>query len=187
MGNDYSCHTTLYQIFDNEENFAYHLRIKCRCRLVEEHYFRLHGKRTNDRKTLLLTNEHLYGKDGILEQTQKGNICICDRYIFSSFAYQSNECGMELPKKLNEDFPLPEYLFYFSINPEQSLKRITGRGVTEIYEKQDFLEKTKTQYDRIIADFKENSDIKIIEIDATSPIKEIEKIIWNVIEKLPIV
>ena len=132
-------------------------------------------------------NEHLYGKDGILEQTQKGNICICDRYIFSSLAYQSNECGMELPKKLNEDFPLPEYLFYFSINPEQSLKRITGRGVTEIYEKQDFLEKTKNQYDRIIADFKENSDIKIIEIDATSPIEEIEKIIWNVIEKLPIV
>ena len=78
-------------------------------------------------------------------------------------------------------------MFYFSIKPEQSLKRITGRGVTEIYEKQDFLEKTKAQYDRIIADFKENSDIKIIEIDATAPINEIEKIIWNVVEKLPIV
>lgn len=132
-------------------------------------------------------NEHLYGENGILEQTKKDKICICDRYIFSSLAYQSNECGMDLPQKLNQDFPLPEYLFYFSINPKDSLKRITGRGVTEIYEKQDFLEKTKAQYDKIIEDFKENSDIKIIEIDATEPVEKIEKIIWNVLENLPIV
>ena len=32
--------------------------------------------------------EHLYGKNGILEQIQNGKIALSDRYFFSSLAYQ---------------------------------------------------------------------------------------------------
>lgn len=131
-------------------------------------------------------NEHLYGKDGIIEHINNGDICISDRYLFSSLAYQSAECGEELPEKLNEDFPLPEILFYFSIKPEVSLKRITSRGFTEIYEKQDFLSKTEKAYRNVINKYKKQQDMRIIEIDATRPVEEISEIIWNEVEKLPI-
>jgi len=57
--------------------------------------------------------EHLYGKGGIIENTEKGMFVVSDRYIFSSLAYQSISCGEELPRLLNSPFPLPEILFYF--------------------------------------------------------------------------
>ena len=84
--------------------------------------------------------EHVYGSGGIVESCTSGKLVISDRYVFSSLAYQSITCGEELPRKLNQDFPLPEYLFFFGITPQASLKRIEKRDVTEIYEKKDFLE-----------------------------------------------
>jgi dTMP kinase len=138
-------------------------------------------------------SEHVYGKNGILELCKKNYLVVSDRYFFSSLAYQTPECGKELPLKLNEDFPLPEYVFYFVISPSQSLKRITGRGVTEIYEKQEILEKTAALYAEIFKEYEDiaNSDpnkdqMKIITIDATLPPEEIEKIIWSTISKMPI-
>lgn len=131
-------------------------------------------------------SEHLYGKGGIAE-TCNTKLCICDRYLFSSLAYQSVECGFELPAKLNEDFPLPETVFYFRIEPEISLKRIAGRGITEIYEKKDFLDKTASAYDKIFADFEaKKTGMRIVRIDAAQNADEIEKIIWSILEKMPI-
>src|SRR5574344_547585 len=45
--------------------------------------------------------EHIFGKDGIKEQVEKGKLVLSDRYIFSSLAYQSVSCGKELPELLN--------------------------------------------------------------------------------------
>ena len=72
--------------------------------------------------------EHIFGKGGVQELCESGKIVVSDRYFFSSMAYQSVSCGEELPKLLNSPFPLPEYLFYFVINPEISLGRVTARG-----------------------------------------------------------
>ncbi len=136
-------------------------------------------------------NEHLYGTsaaNGNIEQLCKdGKIVVSDRYLFSSLAYQSIQCGIDLPYMLNQNFPLPELLFFFEIESEQSLKRITGRGVTEIYEKADFLKKTEEAYKKVIASYEKNSDgMKIVYIDATKSKEEVANIILENIKKLPI-
>src|SRR5574344_56819 len=131
--------------------------------------------------------EHVYGTfsaagnalaTGIETACKNGSIVISDRYIFSSLAYQSIDCGTDLPAKLNEIFPLPSLLFFFDIEPEVSLKRITSRGFTEIYEKQEFLKKTAAAY-RAVIDKYENSEMKIVHIDATKSKEERERTIWN--------
>ncbi len=94
-------------------------------------------------------SEHLYGTGGIMEHLDKGDMVISDRYVFSSMAYQSLECGEQLPFDLNRNFPLPEYLFFFDIDPAISMNRIAGRGVTEIYEKRAFQEKVRDRYRRV--------------------------------------
>lgn len=131
--------------------------------------------------------EHLYGKDGILEQFSKNKLCICDRYLFSSIAYQGMECGMALPKRLNKDFPLPTLLFYFKIDPDRALERIAKRKKIEIYEKKSLLEKIAKAYDKTIASYRKlpNSTMKIIDIDATLPIQKIHDLLLNEIKKLP--
>jgi dTMP kinase len=129
-------------------------------------------------------SEHLYGENGIVAAAESGKIVISDRYLFSSLAYQSIECGRELPAMLNSRFPLPELLFFFDIATDIALKRITGRPITEIYEKQDFLEKTAAEYRRIIAEYEEqDTGMKIIRIDATKPANLIAECIREELQK----
>lgn len=134
-------------------------------------------------------NEHLYGKSGtncgVVEQTQSGKIVVSDRYLFSSLTYQTVTCGNELPRKLNESFPLPEILFFFDINPEISLQRVLGRGKTEIYEKLDFQKATAERYRSVIDEYeKMNTGMKIVRLDATLPVEEVAAIIAKNIEFL---
>ena len=128
-------------------------------------------------------NEHLYGKGGtcgIVAQAESGKIVVSDRYLFSSLTYQSVTCGEELPRRLNESFPLPEILFFFDIAPEISLKRVLGRGETEIYEKLDFQKATAERYRAVIAEYEsKNTGMKIVRLDATQPIDIISKIITD--------
>src|SRR5574344_1285269 len=137
--------------------------------------------------------EHLWGtsaEDGSIESVAKsGKIVVSDRYFFSSLAYQSIDCGNELPRLLNSPFPLPELLFFFDIEPEVSLKRIGGRGFTEIYEKLDFLKKTETLYKSVMDEYDgtaKGETMKIIRLDATQTPDEVAKKIWSHLEKLPI-
>ena len=131
--------------------------------------------------------EHVYGSGGIVESCTSGKLVISDRYVFSSLAYQSITCGEELPRKLNQDFPLPEYLFFFGITPQACLKRIEKREVTEIYEKKDFLEATARQYEKIISYYETlQTGMHIIRLDATESIEKLSEKIWTVLQEMPI-
>lgn len=128
--------------------------------------------------------EHLYGKNGIIEQINNGKTVISDRYLFSSLAYQSISCGEELPKLLNSTFPLPEILFFFEIDPEISLKRVDSRNEKkEIYEKIETQKKIALEYEKIISEYENNKSctMKIIRIDATKSMEEISETISKII------
>ncbi|MBE6350041.1 MAG: dTMP kinase [Spirochaetaceae bacterium] len=136
-------------------------------------------------------SEHIYGEKGIQELCQNNTFVFSDRYLFSSLAYQAITCGKTIPEKLNEDFPLPEYLFYFKLPVETALSRITARnGTREIFEKKEFLEKTSQEYDRVIEEYQRKpqaaSKMNIITVDSQMPVEEIANFIWSIIEKLPI-
>ena len=131
--------------------------------------------------------EHIFGKGGVQELCQAGKTVVSDRYFFSSMAYQSVSCGEELPKLLNEPFPLPEYLFYFVINPEISLGRVNARGEhKEIYETIEKQKKIAAQYEKVISEYEKNTaetGMKIIRINAADTIENISEIIWENISK----
>ena len=130
--------------------------------------------------------QHLYGEGGIIELTKKGKIVVSDRYFFSSMAYQSATCGIELPALLNSPFPLSQILFYFVINPEISLSRVTARNEKkEIYEKIELQRKIADMYEKVISSYEkdsENNHMKVVRIDATKSIEEIEHIINETIK-----
>jgi len=130
--------------------------------------------------------EHIFGKGGVRELCESGKTVVSDRYFFSSMAYQSVSCGEELPKLLNSPFPLPEYLFYFVINPEVSLGRVNARGEhKEIYETIEKQKKIAAQYEKVISEYEKNANetgMKIIRIDAENDINTISEEIWNILK-----
>ena len=131
--------------------------------------------------------EHIFGKDGVKDLCESGKIVVSDRYFFSSMAYQSVSCGEELPRLLNSPFPLPEYLFYFVINPEVSLGRVTSRGEKkEIYETIEKQKKIAAQYEKVISEYEKTANengMKIIRINAEKSIEDISNEIWKTLKK----
>ena len=55
----------------------------------------------------------------------EGKIVICDRYVYSSFAYQGS-AGLSLDwiKKINEFALLPDLAFFIDVLPERVLERL---------------------------------------------------------------
>ena len=105
------------------------------------------------------------GAASISAQCARGKLVVSDRYFFSSLAYQSIDCGMELPLALNSIFPLPELLFFFDITPSQSLARVDSRGEREIYENEPFLKQVCAAYRQVLERYAD-SGIKIVVLDA---------------------
>ena len=125
---------------------------------------------------------HLYEKNqGIIDQCAQGNIAICDRYLFSSLAYQAIDLDYSFVKNLN-NFPLPEKVFFIDTPISECSKRRKNRENREIFEFEDIQKQVDTNYRKIFNDF-ENSAMKIIEIDGTL---EKEKILEKICNELGI-
>jgi len=131
--------------------------------------------------------EHLFGDGGIKAQLDSGKAVFSDRYIFSSLAYQGETLNSALPMQLNQDFPLPEYLFFFDIDSHLSMNRVEKRaGTLEIYEKREFQQKVRSRYMDVIDHFeKTETAMNVIRIDASLPVGTIAEKIWSIARNLP--
>ena len=130
-------------------------------------------------------NEHLHGPDGILERTNRSELVISDRYVLSSLAYQSIECGEELPLILNSRYPAPEVLIFLDIEPETALGRLKDRSLYEIYEYRDFQEKVRENYKSLLGIYRD-AGVRVQTIDASKNEAEVAEEVWSIISGMPI-
>lgn len=131
--------------------------------------------------------EHLYGSDGIMNSLDAGRAVFSDRYLFSSLAYQGEAGTQGLPERLNESFPMPEYLFFFDIDPLLSMKRVESRaGKREIYERLDFQSRVRDRYlDVLDVCSRAEPAMTVIRLDASDEIPAITEKIWSIVRDLP--
>ena len=124
---------------------------------------------------------HLYnGADSILRRLEAGATVITHRYLFSSLASQSVECGFDFVYKLNELFPLPKQLIYLDIEPILGDRRMEGRLRRDMYERLSFQEQVHRFYERTLELFGE-SEIMIHRIDGSLPAEEITRKIVSIL------
>ncbi len=128
--------------------------------------------------------EHLYGPEGIVARTGRGQLAVSDRYLFSSLAYQGLTCGNELPALLNAPFPLPELLLFFELDPEVAERRMASRKELDIYENLQFQRHVAEAYRTIVGSF-EDSGLNIARINASATPDEVESAVWAAV--LPLV
>ncbi|MDR1971111.1 MAG: dTMP kinase [Treponema sp.] len=129
--------------------------------------------------------EHLYGRGGVLERTGRGELVVSDRYTPSSMVYQGLECGEELPRRLNESFPVPELILFFDLDPQRAAERIQNRPEKEIYEYLDFQIKVHDRYLKLLPVFRAQGS-RVVEINAARRPEEVAEEVWAALEKLPI-
>lgn len=125
--------------------------------------------------------EHIYGENGIKSHLKKDEYVICDRYLFSSLAYQSPECGFDFVYNMIKDYPLPEHLFFFSTPVEVCQERINKRGdAKELFDAKEYQTIVNSKYKIALEKFKD-SDMKIHIIDGTDTPENITNEIMKLI------
>ena len=111
-------------------------------------------------------NEHLYGTDGISTLLKQGYHVVCDRYLFSSLAYQSLTIPFDRVLSINEPFPLPEHLFFLRIDPDLAMKRLEGRSEKEIFETRETQIRVADGYEKALFHYN-NLSMNVWTVDAT--------------------
>lgn len=124
--------------------------------------------------------------NGIQKMLADGVDVICDRYYYSSLAYQGSQTDAEWVRRMNLDCPeigRPDVCIFLDLTPKQSMARISqGRVTTEIYETEEHLTRVRNRFLTVIEDMKDRDDIRVI--NAAGTIEEIHKDICRVVDKL---
>lgn len=121
--------------------------------------------------------DHLSSQDGIREHLSRGEIVVCDRYKYSSLAYQTIEAAPDLVERLNAPFDDPDVVFFLDLPVTAMEERLAGRTRREIYERLEFQEKVRERYLRVLADA--DAYLHVVHLDAGAPQGDIAEKIWE--------
>ena len=140
--------------------------------------------------SLFMLDNHIHGNEvtKFLSEDTK-NLVITDRYIASTFAYQSLNANLKDIMNMTKDhngITCPGLILYFDISPKISLNRVNNRGEEkEIFEKSEVLERVKRNYYKAFEtlDKLTKKDVCIISIDASLPKDEVFDIAFRVINE----
>lgn len=111
--------------------------------------------------------------DGINMHIEKGETVLCDRYYYSTLAYQGVDVGMEWLKTLNlgcEDIRKPDLCIFLDLTPEKSMERIYANRSAdqiEIYETKDYLTSIRKRFYNCLDSLKDSENIVVINADGT--------------------
>lgn len=108
------------------------------------------------------------------------NIAICDRYYYSTIAFQAAQ-GLDINMlvELNKKFLSPDAAFILDIEPETALERIKGRE-KEKFEKLEFMKKLRKNFLKLPKLLNDNLNI----IDASKSLDLVFKDVKKEVDKL---
>ncbi len=116
----------------------------------------------------------------VLPLLENGWIVVCDRYYYSSLAYQS---AMGAPLKwvmdINSIFRKPDIAIYLDVSVGEALNRLKHKhkgGKWVFFEKREILEKVRDVYLRLV------SEGYLIRIDAERPYQAVLDDVLSIIE-----
>ena len=130
---------------------------------------------------LFLKDRKDHVKKVVSPSLEQGKIVICDRYYFSTMAYQgARGLNPEEIRKTNEMFaPIPDLVLLLELDPEAAIQRIReNRGqLPDNFEQLEYLK-------RVTRVFKDLSDQSIARIDAELPPQELLNSAWQRVSDL---
>ena len=103
--------------------------------------------------------------NGILKKLEEGVTVLCDRYYFSSFAYNGGFVPLDWVIELNKpavSLLRPDLTIFLDLSVEESMKRIARRGEPERYETADKQKRIRDRYFDIFRAFAGKEKIAIV-------------------------
>ena len=130
-------------------------------------------------------NHNVNPVNGIQKMLADGFDVICDRYYYSSLAYQGSGTDPEWVSNMNLNCPeimRPDVCVFLDLTPEQSMARINrNRATQEIYENEEKLTQVRNQFYCVFEQLRERDNIQIV--NAYRSVEEIHADIVALISK----
>ena len=124
--------------------------------------------------------------NGIEKMLSEGVDVICDRYYYSSLAYQGSETDAKWVQDMNLSCPeirRPDVCIFLDLTPEQSMERIgKGRVTVEIYENVERLTRVRDRFYSVFQALSETDRVCVV--NAARPIAEIHRDIVKLVEDI---
>ena len=119
--------------------------------------------------------EHMQNE--IAPALAQGKLVICDRYIYSSLAYQgSTGLSLDWIKTINARALEPDFSIFIDVSPEQVLERLQRKkSVMETLE-------TQQKVREVYLQFVENGEL--ILIDGNKPMEDVAEALYSVVLSL---
>ena len=145
------------------------------------------AKRTACEMAAMFTLDRIFHNvnpvNGIRKMLEDGYDVICDRYYYSSMAYQGSETDAAWVRDMNLNCPeilRPDVCVFLDLTPEQSMARIKcGRATQEIYENVEKLTAVRKKFFDVFEELKATEHICIV--GAYRSIEEIHEEIFGLI------
>ena len=102
---------------------------------------------------------------GMLSKLESGYTVLCDRYYFSSFAYNGGFVPLEWVEELNRpamEMLRPDLVVYLDLSPEESMKRVARRGETERYETLERQQKIRGKFFEVFERYRGRENIVVV-------------------------
>jgi len=152
----------------------------------------LSGKVATDQRTIASLfaadrTDHLLNKgNGIRWKVDQGEIVLCDRYYFSSYAYHAQYIDMKWvihANSLNADILRPDMTIFIDVDPDICFKRIeSNRSKFEMYETIDIMKKVRANYFQAFDVLKDLE--KIVIVDGNNTMEKVEDAILHEVKKM---
>jgi dTMP kinase len=131
--------------------------------------------------------DHLMNRtNGVKAMVEKGQVVVCDRYYFSSYAYHAQYMEMDWviqANALNAKILKPTATLFIDVDPDVCLERIrASRESLDMYEKIDILRRVRNNY--FLAFERLKAQEQVILIDGNDLPDRVEKNIWKVVQQL---
>lgn len=124
-------------------------------------------------------SDHWHGE--IAPALANGRWVICDRYLLSSFAYQSLNAPLEWIVTLNGFVGRPEVTFYLRVDPDTAAARRASReGPAETFENEQFQRRVAARYDEVV----HRDDVgPVVTLNGAGTREEVEAALWAEVEE----
>lgn len=124
--------------------------------------------------------------NGIIKKLEEGYTVICDRYYFSSYAYQSEEVSLNWlieANSISQNLLKPDVNIYIDIDPEISMERLNkDRSSLEIFENLSNLQKVRSRYQEAFRLLEDKENIAFV--DGNQSVEETSNAIFDIVSAL---
>ena len=118
---------------------------------------------------------------------ERGELVICDRYYYSTLAYQGKSTDYAWVRSMNLECPKirrPDICIYLDLTPQESLRRISkGRESVEIYENIEKLTEVRASFHSVIDDLVRDGE-RIFIVDASRSVEDVANDIYSIVSDI---